>query len=349
MVAHDVDLALLRVREASFSAGAARTRIGNLPAIQDEVTVVGYPAGGESVSYTEGIVSRVEFTESPHSFKNVFTVQVDAAINPGNSGGPVLNGEEIVGIAAAVLRNADNIGYIVPAPALKQFVEDAKDGVYSGLPELGVCYQKLENPSFCKALGLSPNQHGVRVSEVPYGSAAYGVLQEDDIIVEIEGVAIAGDGTIPFVDNKRIHMSYLIALKQVGDPVSLKVLRTGVNMDKRLVLRSNTNAMLHPQYDTSPSYYMIGGFVFMPLTLNDLLGDEETPGNLRYVAQYRSPTADQQQVVMLTYVLVDESNRGYHDFKNQLVKSVNGRPVKDLPDFISAVGEICGQDGSNFL
>ena len=80
--------------------------------MQQSVTVVGYPtgnqdsalllpplskfkvshAGGDNVSVTKGVVSRVLVWSYSHSHELLLSIQVDAAINPGNSGGPVLQG-----------------------------------------------------------------------------------------------------------------------------------------------------------------------------------------------------------------------------------------------------------------
>ena len=52
--------------------------------------VIGYPMGGDSLSITAGVVSRVELNTYT-SGRDLLIIQIDAAINPGNSGGPVFN------------------------------------------------------------------------------------------------------------------------------------------------------------------------------------------------------------------------------------------------------------------
>ncbi|CAN6843153.1 unnamed protein product [Brassica oleracea] len=44
--------------------------------------------GGDNISITKGVVSRVEVTKYAHSNVKLMTTQTDAAINSGNSGGP---------------------------------------------------------------------------------------------------------------------------------------------------------------------------------------------------------------------------------------------------------------------
>ena len=56
--------------------------------MQDSILVAGYPMGGDSLSITKGIVSRVTMTRYTHASNKLLGIQIDAAINPGNSGGP---------------------------------------------------------------------------------------------------------------------------------------------------------------------------------------------------------------------------------------------------------------------
>ena len=80
--------------------------------------MVGFPMGGDSVSVTRGVVSRIEQVKYVQgNSKALLAIQVDSAINSGNSGGPVLNHEgHVVGVAFQGLgRDTDGIGYVIPA------------------------------------------------------------------------------------------------------------------------------------------------------------------------------------------------------------------------------------------
>ena len=90
-VDNDADLALVRVDDPAFMDGITPMEIGETPHVQDDVLAVGYPRGGEDISYTRGIVSRIEDIRYSHGCSCLLGIQVDAAINPGNSGGPVLD------------------------------------------------------------------------------------------------------------------------------------------------------------------------------------------------------------------------------------------------------------------
>ena len=46
-------------------------------------------------------------------------------------------------------------------------------------------------------------------------------------MLEVDGVPIAGDETVPFRGDERLDYSHVVALKHVGETLSLKVLRKG--------------------------------------------------------------------------------------------------------------------------
>lgn len=107
-----------------------------LPALQDSVKVAGYPVGGDQISITSGVVSRIDvgsYGSNTHS--PLLTVQIDAAINHGNSGGPALHGtsHRVVGIAFQVLGNAESIGYIIPVPVVAAVMARFRRSTVMGL------------------------------------------------------------------------------------------------------------------------------------------------------------------------------------------------------------------------
>ena len=69
--------------------------LGDVPHLQGHVTVMGFPQGGDNLSITSGVVSRVELTNYVHGAAQLLAIQLDAAINPGNSGGPAVQDGEV--------------------------------------------------------------------------------------------------------------------------------------------------------------------------------------------------------------------------------------------------------------
>src|ERR1700716_2203515 len=86
-VAPGIDLAVLQLDDAAFfDTHPPVARASKLPQIKDAVLAYGFPTGGNSLSITKGIVSRIEFAAYNFPVSGL-RIQVDAAINPGNSGG----------------------------------------------------------------------------------------------------------------------------------------------------------------------------------------------------------------------------------------------------------------------
>ena len=168
-VSHDCDLALLEVVDPpDFLDDIEPAEVGPMPKLRDEVAVVGYPVGGEEISITEGVVSRIEVQRYSHSQRHLLAVTVDAAINAGNSGGPVFGDGKVVGIAFQKLTGVDNIGEMVPPPIIRAFLDGVKSGKYPEIPALGITTQNLENPLLRKQLGLVEGQRGVVVLHIDH-------------------------------------------------------------------------------------------------------------------------------------------------------------------------------------
>lgn len=88
-VGNECDLALLRVdslfppNDVNGARDVFSLQLGALPSLQDEVEVLGYPSGGESLCVTKGVVSRIETQEYAQAGASLLAMQIDAAINPG--------------------------------------------------------------------------------------------------------------------------------------------------------------------------------------------------------------------------------------------------------------------------
>lgn len=73
------------------------------------VLAIGNPMGMEH-SITQGIIS-----STSRVIKGKNYIQVDAPLNPGVSGGPVLDNKgHVIGIAVAIMRFSEGIGFIIP-------------------------------------------------------------------------------------------------------------------------------------------------------------------------------------------------------------------------------------------
>ena len=267
-ICHDCDLALLEVDDDSFMDGIEPAKLGKLPDLRDRVAVVGFPIGGEEVSFTEGVVSRLEVKRYSHSQRSLLTVTVDAAINPGNSGGPVFDADQrVIGIAFQKLSGADNIGDMVPPPVIENFLTGVEAGEKQvKIPAIGMATQGLENPALRARVGLAGDDSGILVLTVEHGSSSCGVLRPGDAIMAIDGYDIANNSTIQFLSRYRTRYDVILGVKRVGDPLTLDILRDGARSTVELILKAWKGLVPRSRYDVEPSYFVYGGLVFQTLT-----------------------------------------------------------------------------------
>ncbi len=337
-VSHDCDLALLRLSEPGQLDGVQPQPLGELPELRDRVSVVGYPVGGEEISSTEGVVSRVEVQRYSHSQRQLLAVTVDAAINEGNSGGPVYKDGRVAGIAFQALEDAENIGEMVPAALIRRFLEGVDTGRSPRVPGLGVVAQHLENPSLRDRVGLRGGASGVLVIGVEYGGSAWGKLKAGDAILRIGDYDIANNATVRYADRYRTSFDVFLGDHHVGDTVNATILRDGEQKDVDIELCPYQGLASRSRYDVSPRYVIFSGFVFQPLSLDFLRtwSDwwEKAPAELLHLYYSGLRTEGRQEVIVLSQVLADDINVGYEDSEDVTVQSVNGVAPRNLKHFV---------------
>lgn len=347
-VCHDSDLALLEVDDPAFLRGIRAARLGDVPSLRDEVAVVGYPVGGEELSITEGVVSRIEVQRYEHSQRYMLAVTVDAAINAGSSGGPVFAGERVIGIAFQALPEAENVGEMVPSPVIRAFLDGARRGKLPLVPGLGITTQNLENPALRRWLRMRPQESGVLVAAVQYGTTAWGTLQPGDVLMELDGLKIANNGTVQYLGRFRCQHDVVVGEHFVGDRIPLRVLRQGKRL--RLTMTMQPMAFLVPRYefDRAPSHFVYGGLVFQRLTAEylQIWGEhwyDKAPKELLHLYYAGLRTPERQEVVVLAQVLADEVNVGYEHLFHDVIVAVDGVMPRDMRHFVDLVTAQKGQ------
>lgn len=352
-ISHEADLALLTVDEPSFFNTVRTLELAELPQVMDKVTVYGFPEGGDTLSTTTGIISRIEHRPYAHSLKRLLAIQIDAAINPGNSGGPAIVGDKIVGIVMQQKKGSDNIGYIVPTNIVQHFLDDVLDGQYDGFPHIGIHTQNMDNENLKTWYKLDRPQTGILVTQVIPGHLSDGILYPGDILAMIDNHPVADDGTVEFRRNERTSFAHFIQNHQYGEVLRLKIIRQGQErlVDINLEKRSDDHRFVSRcEYDVQPRYYIYGGLVFCPLTFNYLKtwSDWETkaPSNLLNFFINGNPTDENEEVVILTKVLDAEINIGYNKHTDQRIVKVNGKKIINLKQMISSIES---QDAADFI
>ncbi|MCB9757897.1 MAG: trypsin-like peptidase domain-containing protein [Candidatus Omnitrophica bacterium] len=343
-IGHDSDLALLSVNDPDFFKDMVPAQMGVLPFLQDSVVVMGFPEGGDKISITGGVVSRIELVPYSRSGKKLLSVQIDAAINPGNSGGPVYQDGKMIGIAMQVMNNSQNIGYIIPIPIINHFLDDYKNHHPDGFPQIGIDVRNTENKSLREFYRIDNFQGGVLITHVEKYSPAENILKEGDAIISVEDVPLAVDGTYEFRKGERLFFTHLVNSKHIGEILKLEIVRAGKVKLVSLKLTEFTKLVPPPEYFEKPSYYIYGGLIFSVLSA-DLLKAwgpkwwEKAPVPfLNYVVGKGGLNEKgDKEIVVLLDVLPDDINVGYFDSGNEIISKVNGQEFSSFQEFVNLV------------
>ncbi len=341
-ISEEYDLAMIDVEDKSFFNGTTTLKLGKLPQIQDSLTVYGYPLGGDKLSTTRGIVSRMEHNTYTLTNQKFLIGQTDAAINSGNSGGPVLSNNKVVGVAFAGLTQADNIGYFIPVNILENFLDDVKDGNYDGAPKLGIQWAKLESTSQRQMLGLKNDSKGIIIKKVFTNSPFYGVLQRNDVLLKLDGQDIESDGTIEFRKNEKTDFNFINQEKKYGQNLSYEIIRDKKVQKGQVTLKKSDikySVVKNTKLQDAPSYYVYGGLIFEPLTTNYItaLSQSRPTSTLAAIYDREDLFKDYNGLVILVRVLPFDVNLGYSDLENKIITKVNGQKYKDFNDFVQKV------------
>ena len=341
-VAHDCDLALLKVEDATFFRDTQPLPVGGIPEIESTVSVFGYPIGGDRLSVTRGVVSRVDFRTYTHSVVDShLSIQIDAAINPGNSGGPVLQDGKVVGVAFQGYSGdvAQNVGYMIPTPVIKHFLEDIKDGKYDRYMDLSIGTFNLLNPAQRAALGLPENDRGVMVSSVQSAGVSAGTLKVGDVLLAIDGHPIASDGFVE-LEGERVLMAEVAERKFLGDTVKLEIIRdcnpleVSIKFDRPWPFTQQANA-----YDEQPEYVLFGGLLFQPLSRNLMAAYQFQNPRISYFFDFfivRELYKEHPEVIILSSILPDPINTYLSEFREGIVEEINDKKIRTLEDVADA-------------
>ena len=344
-IAHDCDLAILKVADESFLDGLTPLTFGGVPNLNSTVMVVGYPIGGNRLSVTRGVVSRIDYQVYSHSSADShLAIQIDAAINPGNSGGPVLQKNAVVGVAFQAYRGnvAQGVGYMIPTPVIRRFLTDIDDMHYDNYVDLGVYLFPLVNRAYRRALGLEPGDYGVVVSHVLSAGAASGVLKAGDVLLSIENLPIYSNGYVE-IGGRRVLMAEVVERKFKGDNVRIKIFRDKKEMEVVVTLNTPWPYLTQAhRHDVQPRFVLFGGLVFQPLSFGFIKASQVKDIHIRY---HYSRFLDDEiylkkpEVVVISRILPDPVNAYLNYSVNSIVHTINNKIIRTLEDVSASFKE----------
>jgi S1-C subfamily serine protease len=348
-IARGMDLALLKLDDESyFDKHPALPRASVLPDVREQVFAYGYPVGGNSLSITKGIVSRVEFV--PYGSGSAgLRVQIDAPINPGNSGGPVIAGDKMIGLAFSGVVGANNIGYVIPNEEIELFLSDVADGRYDGKPLLLDSVQTLENPVLRQYLKLDKAVEGAIVHK-PFRSDAAYPLKEWDVITRIGEYPIDNQGMVKLGPNLRVRFQYRVQQVAKNGKVPLTIVRDGKTMQVQVPVGAARPLLIPSLEGAYPSYFVYGPIVFTRATVDYLafIGTNAAALNAfsfnaspLVTRRGDSPDAQHEELVVVSSPFFPHKLvAGYSNRMGSVVESVNGMPVRSLRQLVAMLRDL---------
>ncbi len=264
-IAPGIDLALVELDDPKALADVAPVSLADeLPQPKSRISVYGFPTGGDDLSVTDGIVSRIEFTSYNYGAAGV-RVQVDAALNPGNSGGPAIQDGKIAGLVFSKIQEAENIGYLIPPEEIQSFLSDASDGKYEGAPQLFDGCQTAENDALRAYLKIPKGTTGVVIAD-PYRKKDDYPLKKWDVITHVGPHAIDNQGYVEVRDGLRLKFLYYVPKLASEGKVELTILRDGKSEVVHVPASPERDLLIPTLKDQYPEYFIYGPLVFTSAT-----------------------------------------------------------------------------------
>jgi hypothetical protein len=224
---------------------------------------------------------------------------------------------------------------MIPTPVIRHFLKDVEDGRYDRYMDLSIGTFPLLNPAHRRALGLADDDRGVVVSSVQSAGVCAGVLEAGDVVLSVDGHAVASDGMVE-IDGERVQMAEIVERKFLGDFVRIGILRGGKAKEVQVVFdRAWPHGMQATSYEAQPRYVLFGGLLFQPLNRN-LLGAYQfhSPRISYYFDSFVSQEVYKRhpEIVVLSGILPDPINTFLGEFREGIVDEINGRKVETLKD-----------------
>jgi S1-C subfamily serine protease len=341
-ISQQMDLAVIEIkkdseREEFHGAHPILELSDTLPSIGSTVQAIGYPMGGEQVSITEGVVSRIEYTDYNMEAQGL-RVQVDAALNHGNSGGPVILDGKVCGVVFSGVEYAENIGYVIPAEEVHIFLKDIEDGSYDGPERLyDARFQTCENDALRSFLGLSREQTGIVYSRPK--SETDMPMQEWDLLDKIGEYDIDNAGMVTSHDGLRLHWRYFIRELAQDSMIPVTIIREGESMDISLPVTNERDELVPYIGNDYPEYFICGPMIFTPVRrehfYNLYLGYGIVDGSpVGLHINDEREFEGQEYVVLAATFLPHSVTKGYEVYGNPTLKSVNGEEIKSLEHLV---------------
>ena len=340
----EVDLAVLKLDDNSFFAShPPLKRAARLPQINDKITAWGFPADSTKLVSGSGKVVRIDYSSALGG--SSLRIQMDSSVPSGAGGGAAMVGDTMIGLLVAPTSKTDKAGYIISGEEIDSFLNATRAGSYHGHPSLNLVLQGFKLPALRSFLGVDSSIHGVVVQQVgptPAGNP----LREWDIITQVGKGDLDDDGTIALDNGIRVGFTYLLGKTVVDGKVPMTVVRSGKPMHVEVPVQTSPPRLLPGLDGVYPDYFVYGPIVFSDASqdlfynlVSTLVGGNSGVNGVVRLLQQDTPLATRctdfpkfegERLVVVTSFFQHKLSEGYPNPVSQVVKAINGIPIKNL-------------------
>jgi S1-C subfamily serine protease len=334
------NIALLAICSSNASQDLKSVVIADKVQRNDKVTIVKMDETGQFQS-DEGQV--MEINSTPGGL--ILKVLTDLSIE--RNGTPVFRDGKLAGISTFYDKSTRSC-LAISAATLKLFFAGVNTPPYPGLAWAGFRWEPLLDPAKKKYLGADGNSSGVLVVNTIPGSGAAAALLPEDVILEWDGNRLDELGYYNDPEYGRLLFTYLInGRHKPGENAAVTVLRGGKKQTVSVPLKHQIDLeQTVPQNleGAQAEYLADGGMILRELSGDYLMAAGThwlMQANPRLLYYYLNPWQFSgkvgEHVVILSFVLPDQINIGYHELHDEIVTAINGKPVTNLAGVFDAV------------
>jgi hypothetical protein len=333
----EINLALLTVSAPEFFDDLEAVSLSQRVVSGGEAQSVRWKKRQLEVAQTR--LGRVEVVASRTGYVQHAVLKGTTDLSGASAVDPVFMDDNLIGLT---VYNAKGMVEILPSHTLTAYCKMAKSGDYRGFATLsGLSYQGQNDETVAKWLGLQGPPRGILVRNSPYGETGHTVLKPLDLVLSMDGHAIDSHGYYRHPRYGQLHFFNIITERHmIGDRVKVSLLRAGKLVEVEMpLLGFPLKKRLIPYWrsDYTPSYLVAGGLVFRELDYNYLRGrgnNWRSKANTRLVLAWDldrfNQSPERRRIIILSHVLPDTYNIGYHDLRDLIVHKVNGLPVNSM-------------------
>ena len=142
-----------------------------------------------------------------------------------------------------------------------------------------------------------------------------------------------GDTSLSLANGEIVPFTSMISLIPAGVTISLNILRQGKKIVIPVVTRHIDITIPIMEYQMAPSYMIIGGLVFIPVSYMSLIEKKKMGEDVSYSVDLpKGKAKESSQLIMLSEIFNNDMTEGYAA-DNIIVKSLNGHPIINLSQF----------------